>query len=442
MSFTSLVFLTCILPVFFVLAFFLRSKAYGKQILLGVINGVFYAWAGYKAFLLILAIALITWFLQAIIVRNPKRWLTIAFCVIVAGPLIAAKYTLTTGAFVGISFYTFEAISLLADTYRDEERKGRSIIEVFMYLLFFATVTQGPILRIKCFEEGIKSTTDIEPFNAGVRRFAIGLGKKTLIADKIAPLADYYFNGMAMGNSRSILGLWIGSFAYTLQIYYDFSGYSDMAIGIAKVVGFDIPENFNMPYIASSVKDFWRRWHISLSTWFRNYIYIPLGGNRKGEVRTILNLLAVWLLTGIWHGSDLTFIIWGLGYFVLLVIERYTNWIDRSQVTRVLGHIYTLFFVNLLWVFFRADDMNTALAYTKGMFGINGLDTTETMAVRFIPFMLVAALLCLPFERLKERYTESRFLRIVADLSLIAITGLAVCTTVNSAYTPFIYGKF
>jgi len=311
-----------------------------------------------------------------------------------------------------------------------------------MYMLFFATVSQGPIVRIACFEEGLSRNPSIDDFNIGVKRFAIGLVKKTLIADKIAPLADYYFKGVANGNSYSIIGLWMGSIAYTLQIFFDFSGYSDMAIGIAKVLGFNIPENFNAPYIAVSVKDFWRRWHISLSSWFRDYIYIPLGGSRVKEIRIVINLLIVWLLTGIWHGNDWTFIIWGLGYFALLMLERYCPKVMNHVTKGILGHIYTLFFVNLLWVFFRADTLEDSINYLKGMFGAGFGIQTESIAIRFIPFVILAIILCLPFGRLKEIYKNNKTLQVAADLGLAALVVLAVCAITNASYTPFIYGKF
>ncbi len=364
MQFTSLIFITCLMPIFFILAFFLREKPKARIFLVGIYDLIFYIWGGYKAFLLSIAVCILTWIIQLIVVKWPKKAVTVIGCVVIAIPLILSKYVEGFIVPMGISFYTFEAISLITDTYRDENRKGRSVFEILMYMFFFTTVSQGPIVRISCFEEGIKRNPSMDDYNEGIKRFAIGLGKKVLLADKIAPLADYYFKGIANGNSYSMFGLWMGSIAYTLQIYFDFSGYSDMAIGIAKTIGFNIPENFNMPYLATSIKDFWRRWHISLSSWFRDYIYIPLGGNRKGEARTVINLFIVWILTGIWHGNDFTFIIWGLGYFVLLLVERYGGKAIAFLNKGIAGRIYTLFFVNLLWVFFRAGTIADAFEYS------------------------------------------------------------------------------
>ena len=297
-------------------------------------------------------------------------------------------------------------------------------------------------VRISCFEEGLKRNPSMDDYNEGIKRFAIGLGKKVLLADKIAPLADYYFKGIANGNSYSMFGLWMGSIAYTLQIYFDFSGYSDMAIGIAKTIGFNIPENFNMPYLATSIKDFWRRWHISLSSWFRDYVYIPLGGNRKGEARTVINLFIVWLLTGIWHGNDLTFIIWGLGYFVLLLVERYGGKAITFLNKGIAGRIYTLFFVNLLWVFFRGETIADGLGYVGGMFGSHHEIRVENIAARYIPFVIICIIFCIPFTRTREKYKDSKVLYVASNLGLAVIVVLSICAITNTSYTPFIYGRF
>lgn len=442
MQFTSLIFITCLMPIFFILAFFLREKPKARIFLVGIYDLIFYIWGGYKAFLLSIAVCLLTWIIQLIVIKRPKKAVTVIGCAVIAIPLILSKYVEGFIVPMGISFYTFEAISLITDTYRDENRKGRSVFEILMYMFFFTTVSQGPIVRISCFEEGLKRNPSMDDYNEGIKRFAIGLGKKVLLADKIAPLADYYFKGIANGNSYSMFGLWMGSIAYTLQIYFDFSGYSDMAIGIAKTIGFNIPENFNMPYLATSIKDFWRRWHISLSNWFRDYIYIPLGGNKKGEARTVINLFIVWLLTGIWHGNDLTFIIWGLGYFVLLLVERYGGKAIAFLNKGIAGRIYTLFFVNLLWVFFRADSMRGASEYIKGMFGKGIYIPIENIALRFIPFTVLMILLCLPFGGFKKRYHENKVVYMVGNLGLAVLIVLSVCAISNASYTPFIYGKF
>lgn len=282
---------------------------------------------------------------------------------------------------------------------------------------------------------------NLENFGYAIERIAIGLCKKKLIADKIVILSDYYFDGVASGNTYSCLGLWMGSIAYTLQLYFDFSGYSDMAIGIGKLLGFDIYENFNEPYQANSISDFWKRWHISLSQWFKDYVYIPLGGNRCSISRHILNLFIVWILTGIWHGADWSYMLWGIGYFVLLVLEKYVP-IMRKIGNSWYGHIYTLFFVNILWILFRSDSVATSGKYINGMIGANGLGTIEDKAVIFLPYLLMIVFLCFPWKRFLKRYYERKWYIILKGIIMLILVGLAICAVINSSYTPYIYGDF
>ena len=267
------------------------------------------------------------------------------------------------------------------------------------------------------------------------------LCKKVLIADKIAALTDYYYNGVAVGNTYSVIGLWIGSIAYTLQLYFDFSGYSDMAIGMGQLMGFDILENFNRPYTATSIQDFWKKWHISLSQWFRDYIYIPLGGNRCIVPIHILNLFIVWLITGLWHGADWSFVIWGLGYFVLLVGEKYLPFMKKMK-EHWYGHLYALFFVNLLWIPFRAGNLAVAHNYIAGMFGVNGLGSVEFKAIRFLPFLLFVVILCLPWNNVLKKYKDKLWFKIVKGIIILILAVFSICAVINSSYMPYIYGNF
>ena len=260
------------------------------------------------------------------------------------------------------------------------------------------------------------------------------------MADKIAILADYYFDGIAVGNTYSSAGLWVGSLAYTLQLYFDFSGYSDMAIGFGGLMGFRIGENFNKPYQASSISDFWKRWHISLSRWFRDYVYIPLGGNRCTMPRNILNLLIVWLLTGIWHGADWSFVLWGVGYFALLATEKYVPFVKKME-THWTGHVYALFFINLLWIPFRAKNLHVAGKYIYGMFG-GGRGPLEHKAISFIPFLVLAILLCFSWDRWTGWLKQKWWFKIFKEIGTILLAAWAVCAVVNSSYTPYIYGNF
>jgi len=368
---------------------------------------------------------------------------------------------------LGISFFTFEAISCLSDVNKGVASSKISIIDIFLYLSFFATVTSGPIIRINDFlarlgnshdeaSGGVASTsvssTPVAKFSAEyyIERILFGFYKKMLIADKLAPLADYYFDGVRGGTSFSLPGLWIGSIAYTLQLYFDFSGYSDMAIGIGGLMGFEIPENFNSPYQAGSISDFWKRWHISLSTWFRDYIYIPLGGNRRGIPRHILNMLVVWLLTGIWHGADWSFIVWGIGYLILLLLEKYVP-VFRSISKTNFGNIYALFFINLLWIPFRAANMSVAGRFIAGMFGLGSDMMLEEKAIRYLPLICLACLLCAPFRKihianknasLKDYLLSKKWFGVFRGFVMLLLFILALSAMINSTYTPYIYGNF
>lgn len=261
-----------------------------------------------------------------------------------------------------------------------------------------------------------------------------------MIADKVGLLADYYFNGIASGAHYSCLGLWFGSIAYSLQLYYDFSGYSDIAIGIGKMLGFDICENFDHPYLASNISSFWRRWHISLSQWFRDYVYIPLGGNRCNILRHIFNLFVVWLLTGLWHGADWTFILWGLAYFILLTCEKYFKSL-KGISNHWYGKLYTLFFVNILWVLFRAINISSAHAFIAGMFGIGTVGVIEEKAIKFIPLIIFSAFLCTPYKETLIKALGKKSEQIHKAI-IVIVFFLSICAIANASYTPYIYGNF
>ena len=458
MTFTSNIFLIGLLPWFIILIKLVGTKKTGIRIVLFFLaNCVFLVWGGIGSFLLLSAFAALVWFLGILLSKAKNKWSLVVSLVLSLTPLIVIKYSLfiintinsAIGCHIvapsivvpiGISFITFEAVSLLVDIYKGEIEKHPDLIHVFLYLTFFPTVTSGPIIRYKEFENDLYTKTVSCDYTASIERIVIGLCKKVLVADKLAIIADYYFNGIGTGNNYSSLGLWIGSIAYTLQLYYDFSGYSDMAIGIGKLLGFNLRENFDKPYHASSIADFWKRWHISLTHWFRDYIYIPLGGNRCSTPRHLVNMLAVWLITGIWHGADWTFILWGLIYFILLVAEKYIP-IFKKIGTGIIGHIYTLFFVNLLWVLFRANNLPSAIKYVTGMFG-SGSGLLEDKAVHFLPLIGLAILLCIPWNRWTSGFSEKKWFSIVKGTVLIVLFGLALCAAINSAYAPYIYGNF
>lgn len=458
MTFTSDLFLIGFLPLFAVLYTCLRNKNTAtRKVLLLLANCLFLIWGGVGSLLFLCAFSCMVFFLAWIVCKTGKRSvLALSICLSVA-PLAVIKYAVFTietinamtgfnavvPSFVvptGISFITFEAVSLLVDLFKGTIDKNPSLTDTFLYLGFFPTVSSGPITRYQEFSEGLYSNNYPCDYTLAVERIAIGLCKKVLIADKIAVLADFYFDGAMLGHSYSCLGMWIGSVAYSIQLYFDFSGYSDMAVGIGQLFGFNLRENFNKPYQASSISDFWRRWHISLTQWFRDYVYIPLGGNRCPKYRHILNMLLVWLLTGIWHGADWTFIVWGIGYFLLLVSEKYCTQ-KLLQRSKIFSHLYTLFFVNLLWVPFRAKNLSAAANYLAGMFGKGG-GGIEKIAVRFLPLILIAVVLCLPWEKFFHKFLDRRWFVILKGFVIIVLVFLAICGSINSSYTPYIYGNF
>lgn len=483
MSFTSIFFLAGLLPLIIGFYYLGRKHIQIRKLILFLADSFFYIWNGTGAFLFFLAFSFAIWLLTLLLTRKRSKVCFVLSVLVAILPLLFFKYT----AFLiqniqplvktpikapslmmplGVSFFTFQAVSLLSDFYhgrtsgqtdrripgqpanqtgisgQSECRTGRPIswLTVYLYLGFFATVTSGPIVRFQTFEDGIHNAVEKADYPQAVERIVLGFGKKMLVADKIGLLADYYFDGLANGMTYSTPGLWIGSLAYTLQLYFDFSGYSDIAIGIGRLLGFDLGENFNHPYRAKSISDFWRRWHISLSRWFRDYVYIPAGGNRCSRKRHIFNLFLVWSLTGMWHGADWTFLIWGLGYFLLLVFEKY-GFSAKKIEAHWYGRLYTLFFVNLLWVPFRASNLSNALKYLGGMAGIGSGGMLEEKAVRFLPLLILAVVLCMPFERWLSKIF-GRGYDVIKKAAILAIFVLSICAIANSTYAPYIYGKF
>ncbi len=460
MSFTSNIFLIGVLPWFLLLYYLFGIKNDERNIrciFILLANAIFYIWGGIGAFVYIIIYSVIVYILGIAVLKIRKSERLAISLIVAVIPLVTTKYIgfvihnlnflcgLDIESFdlivpVGISFFTFEALSYLIDVY-NEKITDSNLLDVLLYLSFFPTVTSGPIIRYNEFVSGINQPIlQTGVFLDGIERIVIGLCKKVLIADKIAALANYYFDGVAVGENYSVIGLWIGSIAYTIQLYFDFSGYSDMAIGIGKVLGISIRENFNKPYQASCISDFWRRWHISLTFWFRDYIYIPLGGNRCKVPRHIFNMLVVWMVTGIWHGADWTFLIWGLSYWLLLVIEKYVPFITKIN-HGITGRIYTLFFVNLLWVPFRATNMSVFIRYFRGMFG-EGTGHIEDKAICFLPLLFISISLCFPWDNVIFRFKEKKAYVFVRGVMLIFLFVLALSAVINSTYTPYIYGNF
>ena len=354
---------------------------------------------------------------------------------------------------IGISFYTFQSLSYVIDVYRREVKSEKNILRVALYIVLFPQLVAGPIVRYSTIaDEIVNRKESIDDFYHGMIRFLFGLAKKVLIANQVAQVADEAFN---QGADHLAAGLaWLGVIAYTAQIYFDFSGYSDMAIGLGRMFGFHFLENFNYPYVARSITEFWRRWHISLSTWFRDYVYIPLGGNRCSRKRQIFNLLVVWGLTGLWHGAEWNFICWGLYYALLLIGERYVWGGLMDKLPSIIGHIYTMLFVMVGWLIFRASSLGQILSFLSAMFGANhcGIwnDQATYLVLEYRWDLLLAVIASLPVKtKLQDILDSHRDGRLSVALSTIGIPifalgvgALSVVFLVSSGFNPFIYFQF
>lgn len=358
---------------------------------------------------------------------------------------------------VGISFYTFHSISYLMDVYRKENKAQKSFTQLALYITLFPQLVAGPIIRYKDIASQFtgRILTSIR-FKIGIERFIIGLGKKVIIANTLGISTDLLFS--IHPSQLSAASAWFAIICYTLQLYFDFSGYSDMAIGLAKMLGFDFMENFNFPYLSSSVREFWRRWHISLSNWFRNYLYIPLGGNRVGNVRVYLNLFIVFFLTGLWHGASWNFVIWGMLHGLFMVIERlgFDKVLEKSG--RVVQHIYTLFVVIIAWVFFRIENFSDAFSFIKTLFGIgntggytvNFFITKENVIILIIAIILAVngvnyilkGIVRLTYRAIASVDILNAFFRNIKSVSLSLIFIYTVLNVVYGTYNPFIYFRF
>lgn len=350
---------------------------------------------------------------------------------------------------IGISFYTFQIMSYSIDLYRGENETQRSYIAFGTYVALFPQLIAGPIVRYRDVDRQLLSRTHtVDRFASGVRRFAVGFGKKILLGDALA--AVYAYLSTAADFEFTVLSGWLMVATYTLHIYFDFSGYSDMAIGLGRMFGFEFPENFRYPYMASSITDFWRRWHITLSTWFREYVYIPLGGNRRGRARQYFNLAVVWLLTGLWHGASWNFVLWGLFYLILLVTEKafLLRLLERNRLTRVLGHIGALLLVGIGWMIFDHTDLGEAFRIIGGLFGIGtagfAAATVSWQALRLLPLLAVSVAAATPYPtRLWNRLTGRRpALTVLEPVLLVAVLALSVACAVRSDYSPFLYFNF
>ena len=348
---------------------------------------------------------------------------------------------------IGVSFYTFQILSYVLDVYKGQVKTEKNPFYFLMYVAFFPQLIAGPIVRFQTIQDQIRDRrVSLDDFAYGVGRFSLGLGKKVLLANNLAEIGLK----LSQAGSRTVLSLWLTALAFTLQIYFDFSGYSDMAIGLGRLFGFHFLENFNYPYLSRSVSDFWRRWHMSLGSWFRDYVYIPLGGSRRGTLRTFGNLLIVWLLTGFWHGAAWNFLVWGLFYFALLALERAGLGQRLAKWPPVLSTLYTFILVLLGFVIFNADSMTAAWQNLAGMFGAASLPAADAMALyyarSYAPTLVLAILGATPlpkylFEKLKGERGDFLY-DLVSLMGMVAILVLSTGSLIDGSFNPFLYFRF
>lgn len=347
---------------------------------------------------------------------------------------------------IGISFYTFQMISYMVDVYRGDAKVQKNFVKLATYISLFPQLIAGPIIRYTTIEEQLENRTySFEKFSLGIRRFVIGLSKKVLIANILGELVKVF----GTYNDGTVLFYWLYAIANMLQIYFDFSGYSDMAIGLGKMLGFEFLENFNYPYIASTITDFWRRWHISLSTFFRDYVYIPLGGNRVSKIKWIRNLLVVWFLTGLWHGAAWNFIIWGVLFGILLILEKTIFKKIIEKIPQIIKHIFVLLIVMISFVIFSGNKMEDIIMQILGLFGIGTAGVVSTVSIHYLKSYLIILLVGIigstPLIKKLAEKLESKFPKIINIAEILLIMALLIlCTSyiIDGSFNPFLYFRF
>ncbi len=459
MLFNSLTFLFLFFPLC-LLVYFLFKNIQIKNIVLLFFSLVFYAWAEPVYILIMLLTILITYLFGFIIhsAKNKKFYFIISIIILVFN-LFFFKYVnffidnvnylfnihlnnIKLVLPIGISFYTFQALSYLIDLYKGKIKIQKNFLSLALYISLFPQLIAGPIVRYESIEkEMIQRSHSLDDFVVGMKRFILGLSKKVILANSMGLIADTIFQEY---NHYGTLLIWLAAISYTLQIYYDFSGYSDMAIGLGRIFGFHFLENFNYPYISKTITDFWRRWHISLSSWFKDYVYIPLGGSRVSPIKHVRNILIVWFLTGLWHGASWNYIIWGLYFAVFLLLEKYPLKNILKKVPNFLLHITTLFLIIISWVIFKTENLNRLLAILAKMFiyqksNILSLITTHANLIFHFYLLLPALLFCVPVKRKKKRKLLNETL---ANILYVVLLIVNIIFIIGSTYNPFIYFRF
>lgn len=459
MLFSSLVFLFCFLPFATVGYYLIRHEL--RNLFLLLVSLFFYGWGGIRYLLVMLGIIVVNYVGGVALEGFGKRKVVLWTCIVINLAVLGYyKYTdfligncnMVFGCNlplkhivlpIGISFYIFQSLSYVIDVYRGAVSAQRNLLNFALYVSMFPQLVAGPIVRYSDIVGQLeKRITDTSKIADGLRRFIIGLGKKVILANTMGEVADkVYASGT---NDISLMIAWLGAIAYSLQIFYDFSGYSDMAIGLGRIFGFKFLENFDYPYISSSISEFWRRWHISLGIWFKEYVYIPLGGNRVSVLRQCVNLVIVFFATGLWHGASWNFVAWGLWHGFFIVLERCLKIQRDSKWKVVLSHVYVIFVFIVGWVFFRSDDFTMAVQYIGVMFGLKVNEITSFglmyyLTQKVIVTGVIAILFCYPSKWME---VQRNVFVMVKDCGLLFILVYCIASIAASGYNPFIYFRF
>lgn len=463
MVFSSITFIFYFLPI--VLGIYYIAPKKIKNVIMLVTSLAFYFYGEPKYIILMIISIIITYIFGRLIDKNKKTQMAKIYLIIAisisVGLLIYFKYTnfiikniqlwitddinfLNIVLPIGISFYTFQMISYLIDVYNGKAKVQKNILKLATYISLFPQLIAGPIVRYTTIEEQLeKREYTVEKFATGVRRFIIGLGKKVLIANVLGELQNIFL----ISNEKSVLFYWIYAISVTLQIYFDFSGYSDMAIGLGKMFGFEFLENFNYPYIAKSITDFWRRWHISLSTWFRDYIYIPLGGNRVTKIKWIRNILIVWLLTGLWHGAEWNFVLWGLYFGIILIIEKLFLEKYLDKLPQILSRVYTLLIVMISFIIFNGDGVKQILQNIGGLIGLNNTPIISKESIyyfkSYLTIMIIGIIGATPIPKnIAKSNKLCKIANILEPIYLLIIFIICTSYIVDGSFNPFLYFRF
>lgn len=465
MLFSSINFLYYFLPCVLIIYFITPAK-YKNSILL--VSSLLFYFYGEPIYILVMLGTILSAYIHGILIDKYKKYkkiFLISSITISLGTLTLFKYSdffitninnlldtkinlLNLSLPIGISFYTFQILSYIIDVYKEKVPVQKNIIKLATYVSLFPQLIAGPIVRyIDVEKELTKRKHSFEKIALGINRFIIGLSKKVLIANQLGELCQIFLQT----SDKSVMFYWIYGISFSLQIYFDFSAYSDMAIGLGKILGFRFLENFNYPYISKSITEFWRRWHISLSSWFKDYVYIPLGGNRHGKLKLIRNIFIVWMLTGLWHGANWTFVLWGLLFGILLIIEKLFLLEKLEKIPNIIKHIYVLFIVMISFILFNANSIGEAINQILGLFGANGESFINNYTIYYLKsyfiILVIAIIGSTPFlkntiNRLKENIKIRKIINICEPIVLISSLLIVTAYLVDSSYNPFLYFRF